>query len=632
MCGIVGLINIGSHNVIAQLLETQEHRGPDDNGIEWFAESNSGLGHNRLSILDLSNAGHQPMSNAKRNLWITFNGEIYNFIDIKNELFKKGYRFISKTDTEVILYAYEEWGVECLNKFNGMFAFAIWDNEKKELFAARDRLGIKPFYYFVDEKCGGLVFSSEIKTLLASKLIPKEVDYNAIITPTRFQVSPFTGFQGIKKLEAGHYILFRNSQLSKSKYWEINPSEKEIPEKEAVSKLDELLNDSVRMQMIADVPVGIFLSGGLDSSIIAALMRKNSNHDIHSFTIKFSEADQKFEKLVNDSFYAKKVAEQFGFIHHEFEIESSIMDLLPKMVYHLDEPITDPASINTYIMARHARSKGIIVMLNGMGGDEVFAGYRKHLACLFAGTLQHFTPKSFFPFLTSLFYSLPVATNTEGIKLSRWIKRFLSFASLPEYDRYLASDLIWHKEIFEELFNNKASFSKSHFYNSQKKYFEYQDVSYLAKMCLSDTKVFLPEHNLTYSDKATMTASIESRPPLLDHRIVEFMFSLQPKYRINRRSQKYLLKKVSEKYLPQLIINRPKAPFASPLRSWLKGPLRQMTDDLLSEHEIKKRGLWNYRVVEKLIKDDRNGREDNAFFIYQLLTLQIWFKTFFDKN
>ena len=628
MCGVLCFINIGSYDKLKYTLESIKHRGPDDTGIKWYHDSNAGLGHKRLSILDLSSAGHQPMSTEDGNLWITFNGEIYNYLEIKKELLSKGYSFKSHSDTEVILCSYKEWGVHCLQKFNGMFAFTIWDNEKKELFAARDRQGIKPLYYAI--KNSGLILASEIKAILASGLIEKEPDYKKIINPTRFQISPYTGFKNIFKLPPAHYLIFKEGRITLQEYWSINAEENKATLALAIERLDYLLNDSVKLQMIADVPVGIFLSGGLDSSIIAALMRENSNKDIHSFTIKFSDNDQKFEKMVDDSYYAKIVANKFGLVHHEFEIEHNIIDLLPKLIYHLDEPLTDPAAINTYIMSKTARENGIVVILNGIGGDEIFGGYRKQLACLIADKYQKYSPEMAKVFLQKIITKIPVASSTQGFKLLRWLKRFLSYANLPEYDRFLASDLALPKEAFELMFNSKMKYYDTYFYESQKKYFSNDDISYLTKMCLNDTKVFLPEHNLTYSDKAMMAASIEGRPPLTDHRIIEFLFSLHPSFRINKREQKYLLKKVSEIYLPLNIINRPKAPFGSPLRSWIKGPLKPMIDEYLSEHEIKKRNIWNYNYIKKMIDNDRQGKEDNAFYIYQLLTIQIWFNTFFD--
>jgi asparagine synthase (glutamine-hydrolysing) len=628
MCGISGLINCGSSEALQRMTDLIAHRGPDGQGVQWFRDSASGLGHRRLSIIDLSQAGRQPMANETADLWITYNGEIYNYQEIRSELTAKGYSFRSKTDTEVVLKAFEAWGENCLDKFNGMFAFAIYDVRSKTLFAARDRFGIKPFYYY--EKNGCLIFGSEIKAVLASGLVEKYPDYFALHTPARFQISPYTGFEDIYKLPPAHSLIFSNGHLTIRPYWKIEASEtydgKEI---QAIEKLDSLLSDAVRMQMIADVPVGVFLSGGVDSSIVSALSRRNSEQDIHSFTIKYADADRKFENATRDEIYARQVAEQFGFRYHEFEIKPDIEELLPRMVWHLDEPLSEPATINTYLMSKAARDLGIIVLLNGMGGDEIFGGYRKQLACLKADTYQSLVPGVVRKGVERLAGRVPVATTTQGFEMVRWAKRFISFASLPQTERYMMADLSLSPAQYRNYFSNGVGYTETHFYNSQVSAFAAKDLSYLTKMCLNDTHVFLPEHNLLYSDKASMAASIESRPPMTDHRIVEFMFSLPPQFRIKGATQKYLLKKVAEQYLPMNIVYRPKAPFASPLRSWIRGPLSVMVRDLLSESSVKARGIYNHSYVSELIDKNDKGVEDNAYILWTLLTNEIWFRTFF---
>jgi len=630
MCGITGLFNIGNANILSEMGSSIFYRGPDDEGIEWFERHNSGIGNKRLSIIDLSSFGHMPMANEKRNLWITYNGEVYNFREIRNELISKGYKFISDSDTEVILKAYEEWKENCLEKFNGMFAFIIYNSDDNSFFAARDRVGIKPFYYWYNGKA--VIIASEIKSIFKTKLVEKSPDLLALCTPTRFQIYPYTGFKNIFKLPAGCYLSFKNNKLDIVKYWDIYPTENEkITEAEAIEKLDYLLEDSVRMQMISDVPIGILLSGGLDSSIIAALMRKNSNGEIHSFTIKFSKSDQKFEQAADDSYYSRIVSDLLGFKLKMLEINPDIEDLLPKIIWHLDEPLADPAAINTYLICEQAQARGIPVLLNGMGGDEIFAGYRKQLACLKADIYQNLIPASLRNFIENTIVKLHVASKTKGYRRIRWVKRFLSFASLPQYERFLVSDLSFNKSTFESLFKEKVRYEDSYFYKSQIKNFENPELSYLTKMCLNDTKTFLPGHNLLYSDKSSMAASVETRPPLIDHRIIEFMFTLPTKYRIKHNKQKYLLKEVAKKYLPKEIVNRPKAPFGSPLRSWLRGSLSEMVDDLLSESSINRRGFYNAAIVRDMIEKDRSGAEDNAHFIWILLNNELWFRTFFEN-
>lgn len=628
MCGIAGTVGIADPGTIAAMTAVQAHRGPDDSGTMVLDGHGVALGHRRLSIIDLSPDGHQPMRNRAGDVWITFNGEIYNYQDLRRELSTCGYTFRSRSDTEVLLAAYETWGERCLERLNGMFAFAIYDARSRRLFAARDRLGIKPFYYHHNGTL--LVFASEIKAVLACAQVPRRPDFLALTTPARFQIPPFTGFDGILKLPPGHCLTFADGRLEVRRYWNLTVSEDAgSKDEDVIERLDGLLNDAVRLQMIADVPVGVFLSGGLDSSLVSALMRRNTSQDIHAFTIRFSEADQRFERMPDDSFYARKVADHFGFRFHEFEIEPRIEELLPKLVWHLDEPLSDPAAINTYLISRAAREHNIVVLLNGMGGDEVFGGYRKHLACLRADLYQKLLPLVFRTMVEAAFRRMPVATSARGLRSVRWAKRFASFASLDEFERYLASDLSLSQEQYRRLFANGARYDASHFYQAQKRMFDQPNVSYLTKMCLNDTRVFLPDHNLTYSDKAAMAAGIESRPPLIDHRIVEFMFSLPPRYRIRGSEQKYLLKKVGERYLPREIVYRPKAPFGSPLRAWVRGPLAGLIDELLANPGSRTSEIYEPDFVKQLIARDRNGLEDNALVIWTLLTNELWLRTHF---
>jgi asparagine synthase (glutamine-hydrolysing) len=632
MCGIVGYIGqnrspIEKH-IFEKMTDSLDHRGPDDRGIWHSSGGNVSLGHRRLSIIDLSAAGHQPMSNEDGSIWFLFNGEIYNYHDIKFFLESKGHVFRSNTDGEVVIHAYEEWGKESVHKFIGMFAFALWDNNKKMLWLVRDRLGIKPLYYI--EIKDGLIFASEIKALLISGLIDVAPDYTSLMTPTRYQISPYTGFKNIAKLPPAHELIYHNGNLSIRPYWSIDVSENICDEFAAQEELESLLADAVKLQMISDVPVGSFLSGGLDSSVITALMTKNTEQPINTFTIKFSEEDQKFERMPRDNFYARHVSDLFQTNHQEFEIKPDIVSLLPKLVYHLDEPLADPATINTYLISKAARDAGVFVLLNGMGGDEIFGGYRKQLACLLVDNFQTYVPAALRNILEGLIARVPTATPKMAFRTVRWAKRFLSFASMPRYERFLTSDLSIAPDEFQKIYSTDLKYEESHFHKSQIRYFN-NDFSYLTRMCLNDTSVFLPEHNLLYSDKACMAASVEGRPPLTDHRIVEFMFKVAPSLRIKGLTQKYLLKKVAEKYLPRFIVNRPKAPFGAPLRSWIRKDLKEMVDDLLRPANLKKRGLYNAEYVAQIVRQDREGKEDHSLLIWQVLTSEIWFRTFFDQ-
>lgn len=631
MCGITGLINCGSEHALNEMTSVIEHRGPDDYGIKWFHHTNSGFGHRRLSIIDLSPAGHQPMCNDAGNLWITYNGEIYNYKEVRKSLTALGYKFKSHSDTEVILKAYEEWGVECLERFNGMFAFAIYDAEKEKLFGARDRTGVKPFYY--TQFGESFAFASEIKAILKAKLFPNEIDYEAIYTPIHYQITPKTGFKNINKLPAGCYFIFENGKLIIKDYWKITPSENyDITEDQAVEKLNELLISSIDYQMVADVPVGILLSGGLDSSIIASLMGRNTDKQIKSFTIKFKQEDLKKQGNVDDSYYAKKVAEKFNFDHKEILIEPDIINLFPKIVWHLDEPMADPSTINTYLISQAAREEGIVVLLNGMGGDEIFGGYRSYLACLAADHYQKFVPKFLDAIFRSILSRIPQASRKRDYKYIRWVKEYMNFSNMDQFDRYITSGNVslTDRNFNEYYLNCPYRITDCFYYKKQRKLFFDNDMSYLTKICLNDTRVYMTDHNLTCADKPAMAASVEGRPPLTDHRIIEFMFSLSPDARIHKRVQKYLLKKVSEKYLPNEVVYRPKAPFSAPMRSWLKGSLSEFVGDVLSEESVKRRGIYNHAYVTQLIEKNKKGLEDNSQLIWRLLTNEMWLRTFFD--
>lgn len=635
MCGIVGYIDFSGKPIekdtFDRMTDILAHRGPDDKGVEIFqGVPFVGLGHRRLAIIDLSPAAHQPMSNEDGTIWITYNGEIYNYKEIGSWLMAHGHRFKSNSDTEVIVHAYEEWGIECLEKFNGMFSFGIWDKTNNTFWAARDRLGIKSFYYA--QTHDGLVFASEIKAIFASGLIKKEPDLYALYTPTRFQISPYTGFKNIYKLPPDHILTFKDDRLAIKRYWDIIPSEEIRNENQAVAELDALLNDSIALQMISDVPIGAFLSGGLDSSLITSLMASQTDSPISTFTIKFSDKDQRFEQMPRDNEFAWQVSRLLMTDHHEYEIEPDVVNLLPKMIYHMEEPLADPAAINTYLIAKSAREKGIKVLLNGMGGDEIFGGYRKHLACLNADIYRNYLPKFVRESIEYLSKMIPTATSKRAFKSIRWGKRFLSFASKAQLERYLMSDLSLGMEDFERLYQSDLEYDQTHFFKTHKELFDNNGCSYLTKMCLNDTKIFLPEHNLTYSDKACMAAGVESRPPFTDHRIVEFMFKVAPALRIKVLTQKYLLKKVGKRYLPKEIVYRPKAPFGVPLRSWIRGGLSEMVADYLSHASLKRRGFYNPRYVTKIVQDDKEGKADNAHVIWQLLTTELWFRTFFDER
>lgn len=639
MCGICVYINLSGclidKAIFAGMTAVVAHRGPDDCGIEYFTSKPAlALGHRRLSIIDLTSAGHQPMVSSDGSMRIVFNGEIYNYKDIRLELEARGWQFRSTSDTEVLLTAYQEWGERCLEKFNGMFGFAIWDNLKKIVFAARDRLGIKPLYYW--HKGDTLILASEIKSILASGLVPSEPDWDALSTPWHYQISPYTGFKDIHKLKAGHWLKYSVMGLKIEKYWDIKPVEQNISDVEAVEQLRELIADAVRLQTIADVPVGAFLSGGLDSSYIVGQMSKRASKPVRTFTIRFENIDQKYEDGFEDSFYAREVASLFGCAHEEITIKPEITDLLPKIIWHLDEPLADPAAINTFLISKAAREAGVTVLLNGMGGDEVFGGYRKYIACLLADQYNRFIPSAVRRAIMHVIQNIPVADADRGFQYLRWIRHFSNMAARDTTHRFISADMAFvPPETYNNIFTYRAaemSYAALPSVSARASIIKQRSLSYLTRMCLDDTKHFLPDHNLNYSDKATMAASVEGRPPLIDHRIIEFMFSLLPNLRIRCWQQKYLLKKSAAGLLPKRIINRPKVSFGAPLRSWIRRDMKEMIDDILSPSALKNRGLFNPSTVRNLIQQDRSGKEDNALLIWSILTREMWFKTFIDRS
>ncbi|MCE7994808.1 MAG: asparagine synthase (glutamine-hydrolyzing) [Roseivirga sp.] len=630
MCGIVGYIRTGDQEQLRSSTRLLDHRGPDTWGTHWFDTLGSGLGHTRLSIMDLSEKGNQPMYDPGSKNWIVFNGEIYNYQDIRKRLKGMGDSFVSDTDTEVLLKAYARWGAACLEQLNGMFAFAIFNEISGKLFIARDRQGIKPLYYYLKED--QIIFASEIKAIFGSDGYSPAPDMQALYTPVHYQAGPYTGFTDILKLPAASYLELETGQVAQiKKYWQLEVTENETDEHKALEELDALLNDAVSLNLVSDRPVGIMLSGGLDSSLLAALMQKKKSDALTSFTIKFSQADLKRQGNVDDSYYAKKMADEFGFDHSEITIQPDVVDLLPKLIYHLDEPVADPAMINTYLISKAAKERGISVLLTGMGADEVFGGYRSYQACIKADTYQRFIPGFLRPSVQRMVAQLPENNSKRNFKYIRWIKRFIEIASLNQFERQLfVKNSTLNQEAFQQYFVDAPTVEKSHYYQLSKNQFDTNpDASYITKMCYSDTLNYMCDHNLNYCDKSMMAASVEGRPTLIDHRLIEFMFRQTPAHRIKNNEQKYLLKKASEKYIPKEIIYRPKAPFSAPMRGWLKNELREMVRDVLSFQSLKDRGIYNPKYVQQLIERNENGIEDNSQLIWRLMVNETWFRTFF---
>jgi asparagine synthase (glutamine-hydrolysing) len=614
------------------MADIQAHRGPDDRGVQWFAERRCGLAHRRLSILDLSPAGHQPMANARGNRWITFNGEIYNYLELRVELQAKGHRFHSNSDTEVILAAYDEWGSGCVRRFNGMFAFAIYDESTGELFIARDHLGIKPVYYI--HRGEMFAFASEAKALFEIDGIERQVNFNAVVSTLMFLwvPEPETGFSGVMKLEAGHHATFRNGRLTIEQYWDVpvheSASMRERSEGEYVEELREILERVIRRQMIADVPVGAFLSGGLDSSLVVALMRQVNSGPMSTYTIAFSESDKRMEAMPDDAKYAAIVARHFGTEHYEIEADPDINSLLPRMLWHLDDPIADGAAINTYLISRGAKERGTTVLLNGMGGDEVFGGYRKQLAALLVERYHRIPGFLRRGMIEPVVGRLPVAIGDRGIRPVRWAKKFLRSAAMEPLDAFMFGFAYFNAGELRELLAQPFNATPFEELYPVRRYREVaasvSDIPFIDQMTYLDTKLFLTGINLIYSDKAAMAASIETRPPLIDVELVEFAARLPGRYKINGRVQKYLLKKAAEAYIPHEIIYRPKAAFGTPIRAWMKRGLADDARALFSSPDAGYTRFLRNGLPMRLLNEHISGSEDHAHRLWGLYALMTW--------
>lgn len=647
MCGICGTAGFANRAQIEAMSSALIHRGPDDGGVEIISRGGDspwiGLGNRRLAVIDLSPAGHQPMSNEDGTVWITYNGEIFNFLDLRPALESQGHQFRSRSDTEVLVHLYEQHGIDFVSRLNGMFALALWDAHAQRLMLARDPFGIKPLYY-LPLADGRLAFASEVKCFLEGGLLTPEIDEEALHYYLNFLwgPGPKTLFKGVFKLMPGHVLLWHDGQVEIRKYWEGRPSpgHQKRPEKDLARELRELLHAAVKRHLISDVPLGVFLSGGLDSSSLLALSARITNRSMKAYTITFRSEDARHEQSDEDQKYARKVAQQFGADHQEIEVHPDIVDLLPKIVWHMDEPVADPSAINSFLICKAAREH-LTVMLSGQGGDEIFGGYRVHLQDRFSRPLATLPPFVRNNLMLPLWDSLPwFKERLPGIRpgkvmaFHRYFRKTLLVADHPPAERYA-----WHRSYYGpgelETMCTADFWSRVKTFDPRETYLNYfrqvPDADFVDQMLYVDQKTFLPELNLTVSDKTSMAASIEARVPLLDQEVAAFMRQIPARYKIRGLQQKYLFKRAMEGILPREVIWRRKAAFGVPIRSWLRGELREMVRDLLSETHLRRRGYFDPTGVGRMIQAHESGKTDSALQIWALLTLEVWAKTFVDR-
>ena len=642
MCGICGYILFDrtedlNLQVLEQMRDTMVHRGPDDSGLFESNEGQVALGHRRLSIIDLSPLGRQPMVNDTEDIIISYNGEVYNFPELRTQLVQKGYQFRSKTDTEVVLKLYEERGDSFLEELNGIFALAIWDKRRKRLLVARDRFGVKPLYYVQTDKY--YAFASEMKALLQIPNLSVDLHHQAVFDFLKFVYVPGenTGIEGIQKLRPGSAIVFEDGKTREFQFgqsWKSPSSSRPRSSAQSANEIREQLEKAVKRQLIADVPVGLFLSGGLDSSAILGLMGGLTNEQIESYSVGFSREDLAFETTSSDLHYAQIMADKFQTNHNATTLRPNVTELLPKIIYHMDDLFADAATIPTYLISEQAAGTST-VLLSGQGADEIYGGYPWHLAEYISG-LYSAVPSSIRHGVSR--FADGIIRDAQAGRLAQTKRRIKKFAANGLQDhssRVIGFVSHLRQQEIEDLLVDDLAESYRHqqvaaFHHSVLE--EAAEHPRLHRSLMMDMHTLLPDMNLMYTDKLSMAHSIEARVPFLDNDVVDHAFSIPVQEKVKNLKRKRVLKKAMEGLVPHEVIYRKKAGFGSPIRSWLQKDLRPMTDDLLSEERVKARGFFKPATVARFKDDFYSGRVDRSQGIFSMLCFELWCQTFLDKS
>lgn len=625
MCGIVGFVNNGARaserSVLGQMNNAIVHRGPDEDGF--FVKGNVGLAMRRLSIIDLA-SGQQPIFTPDGTKCIVFNGEIYNYQELREGLIARGHTLKTKSDTEAVLHLYDEYGPDCLQHLRGMFAIAIWDDVEKTLFLARDRVGKKPILYS-HQPNGDLIFGSEFQALLKHPSVSRDVDYNAIDSYLSYICvpAPQTAFKAIRKLEPGHWLRWKAGEIETRRYWLPDFSKKiKISEEEAIEETTRILRESTRLRMISEVPLGAFLSGGVDSSAIVALMAQESSTPVKTFSIGFEDED--FSELK----YAKKVAEHVGAEYNEFIVRPNATEILPTLVDHYGEPYADSSALPTYYVSRETRQH-VTVALNGDGGDESFAGYERYMAMQVAELYRKVPLRKllFEPFVNALPSSEKKKTRI------RDAQRFLISANMDRPMRYFhwmssikqkSKEAIYTDSFKQMVAENRAEHFLSDWYANA------NGTGVIDSTLLTDQMTYLPNDLLVKVDIASMANSLEARSPFLDHKMIEFAASLPENLKVNRYRPKYLLKKVAARLVPPEVIYRQKMGFGVPIGRWFRGDLKDMVYSTLLSEKAAGRGIFKPESVKRMLDRHVSFEEDSTHQIWSLLMLELWFQRFID--
>lgn len=625
MCGIAGFVGQGNKEILEMMTSTLKHRGPDGQGF--FLKENVGLGHRRLSIIDLATGG-QPLFNENKTVLTVVNGEIYNFQALRKDLIEKGHCFESRSDSEVIVHLYEQKGEGFLKELNGMFALALWDELEKKLILARDRLGEKPLYYSFSS--GTLIFGSELKTVTAHPQIKKELDFFALAKYLNYEYvpAPQTIFKNIYKLDAAEFLVFKNKEIKKRKYWNADFStDRALPEKECLKRLDEHLERAVSMRLMSDVPLGVWLSGGLDSTTVAYYAQKNSATPIKTFSIGFEEPS------FDESNYARQAAKFLKTEHYQKVLTTKdYLDIIPRIAEVLNEPLADGSIVPTFLLSKFSRQK-IKVALSGDGGDELFMGYP---------TFQAHKLAKFYQFIPSLLRnrliepivnSLP--SSFRNFSFDFKLKKFVAGFEYPAEIR----DQIWMGSFQPKDFKNLFSAEiyqeikeKNIFENIENHLKEIGERPLENRLIYLYLKHYLQENSLAKADRASMAVALEVRPPLLDYQLVEFVNSLPYQYKLKGLTTKYLFKKLMREKIPKEIVYRSKKGFGAPLAFWLKKELKGFTQDLFSSAKIKKQGIFNSSFIDQLLKEHFCGKKDHRKLLWTLMVFQMWQEVYAKTN
>lgn len=620
MCGICGVVSFRPNapldsSVLKQMNDSIRHRGPDDEG--YYQDTYASLAMRRLSIIDL-HTGQQPISNETDDIWVVYNGEIYNFKEVRTKLEQRGHKFKTQTDTEVIVHAYEEYGDDCVKHFNGMFAIALWDSRNRKLFLARDRVGIKPLYYWAGQD--KLVFASELKALILHPEIPRQINIQAldIFLTLEYVPAPYTIYKNIFKLLPGHTLTVENGNVKTRQYWDVPYQPISESEAECAETLSSLINDAVKIRLMSDVPLGAFLSGGIDSSTIVGYMSRNMSNPVQTFSIGFE--DDTYDEVP----YANTVAKHFETNHHVEILQPDIESLVEQLVPHHDEPFADTSIFPTFLVSKLAR-QNVTVVLSGDGGDELFAGYDTYIAQKvdrYYGLLPNTLRQKVLPRFASW---LPPQPAKKG--LTNKVKRMVEGGALNpslQHTRWMMflnsseKNALYQSELQATL---KDNLTEKYLGNYFQKASQFDN---LAQQQYVDIKSYLADDILTKVDRMSMATSIEARVPLLDYRIVEFAMNLPPHMKLNGSRTKSILRNAVKRLIPDLVLEKPKQGFSIPMKHWLRTSLKPMMLDLLSKDSLHQHGYFDHQIVSTWIQEHLDGRVNHSHRLWSLMVFEMW--------